>query len=58
VHDDVARLFARLGETQEAARCFEHAVRVGFGNRRWIEIDPDLESIGGHPRYDAAPGQP
>ena len=50
----IACLFARLGEVDEAADHFEHAVRAGFCNRRWIESDPDLDSIRGHPRYHAA----
>jgi len=47
-------LFARLGETDEAIRCFEQAIAVGFRNRRWAEMDPDLDSIREHPRYTAA----
>jgi tetratricopeptide (TPR) repeat protein len=50
----IACLFARLGEADEAADHFEHAVRAGFRNRRWIESDPDLDSIRDHPRYRAA----
>jgi len=29
-------------------------VRAGFRNRRWIESDPDLDSIRSHARYRAA----
>jgi hypothetical protein len=43
-----------LGEADEAANHFEHAVRAGFRNRRWMESDPDLDSIRGHPRFRAA----
>jgi tetratricopeptide (TPR) repeat protein len=47
----VVCLFAGLGERDEAAVYFEQAVRAGFRNRRWIEMDPDLDSIRDHPRY-------
>jgi len=47
-------LFTGLGESEEAAACFEQAVGAGFRNRRWIEMDPDLEPIRDHPRYQAA----
>jgi TolB-like protein/Flp pilus assembly protein TadD len=47
-------LFTRVGSLDEAADHFEHAVRSGFRNRRWIESDPDLDPIRHHPRYRAA----
>jgi serine/threonine protein kinase/tetratricopeptide (TPR) repeat protein len=47
-------LFTRIGEVEEAARQFELAVGAGFRNRRWIEMDPDLDPIRDHPRYRAA----
>jgi serine/threonine protein kinase/tetratricopeptide (TPR) repeat protein len=47
-------LFARLGETEEAVRCFERTVSAGFRNRGWVEMDPDLDSIRGHPLYEEA----
>jgi adenylate cyclase len=47
-------LFTRSGKLEEAARQFELAVRAGFRNRRWIEMDPDLEPLRDHPRYRAA----
>jgi hypothetical protein len=28
-------------------------VQNGFGHREWIEHDPDLDSLRGHPRYQA-----
>ena len=47
-------LFAGIAENEEAAACFEQAVSAGFRNRRWIEMDPDLEPIRDHPKYRAA----
>jgi serine/threonine protein kinase/tetratricopeptide (TPR) repeat protein len=47
-------LFTRIGEVEEAASQFEQAVGAGFRNRRWIEMDPDLDPIRDHPRYRAA----
>ncbi len=47
-------LFTQVGEVEEAAAHFEQAVRAGFRNRAWIEMDPDLDPIRDHPRYRAA----
>ena len=47
-------LFTGIGERDEAAAYFEQAVRAGFRNRSWIEMDPDLDPIREHPRYRAA----
>jgi TolB-like protein/Flp pilus assembly protein TadD len=47
-------LFTQMGEIEEGAAHFEQAVRAGFRNRAWIEMDPDLAPIRDHPRYQAA----
>jgi hypothetical protein len=31
--------------------CLERAVKCGFGLKGWIENDPDLVSLHGHPRF-------
>ena len=42
---NVACLHAVAGQTEEALRQIREAVRVGFGNRAWLEQDPDLEAL-------------
>jgi adenylate cyclase len=51
VRYNVACLYALEGMTDEALKCLEEAVEVGFGNREWLEKDPDIESLRGHPRF-------
>ena len=53
VRYNVACLYALAGQRERALRCVEEAVSVGFGNRAWLEHDPDLESIRGDPRFTA-----
>jgi TolB-like protein/Tfp pilus assembly protein PilF len=50
---NVACLYALEGMTDKAIHSLERAARVGFGNRDWIANDPDLESLRGHPRFEA-----
>jgi non-specific serine/threonine protein kinase len=47
-------LLTQLGEVEEAAVHFGQAVRAGFRNRAWIEMDPDLDPIRDHPHFRAA----
>ena len=53
VRYNVACLYALEGEKDRAFECLEKAVRAGFGNRAWIEKDPDLESLRDDPRFTA-----
>jgi serine/threonine protein kinase/Flp pilus assembly protein TadD len=48
---NVACLYALEGETELALDCLEDAFRHGFGNREWIERDPDLHSRRDDPRF-------
>ena len=48
---NVACLYALEGETGKAFDCLERAIGRGFGNRDWLERDPDLESIRNDPRF-------
>lgn len=50
---NVACLFAVAGQNERALQELEHAVTAGFGNREWLERDPDLETIRGAPRFQA-----
>jgi TolB-like protein/Flp pilus assembly protein TadD len=51
VRYNVACLYALEGEPDRAIDCLEEAIRVGFGNKGWIEQDPDLTPIREHPRF-------
>jgi TolB-like protein/Flp pilus assembly protein TadD len=51
VRYNVACLYALEGEADKAIDCLEDAIDVGFGNKGWIEQDPDLSSIRDHPRF-------
>ncbi len=53
VRYNVACLFAVAGHAERALDCLEEARRVGFGNRAWLERDPDLASLRDHPRFKA-----
>ncbi len=51
VRYNVACLYALEDQADEAIKCLERAVDAGFGNRDWIEQDPDLDSLREHPRF-------
>lgn len=53
VRYNVACLFALEGATDRAFECLEDAIRAGFGNRAWLENDPDIASLRDDPRFDA-----
>lgn len=53
VRYNVACLYALEGQTTRAIECMEDAIRVGFGNRDWLELDPDIDSLRGDPRFEA-----
>jgi adenylate cyclase len=46
---NIACLYARAGRTDDALDLLENSI----ASRRWIENDPDLESLRGDPRYRA-----
>jgi serine/threonine protein kinase/Tfp pilus assembly protein PilF len=50
---NVACLYAVEGRTEDAIRTLRAAVSSGFGNREWLERDPDLESIRHDSRFQA-----
>jgi len=50
---NVACVYASLNENDDAIEILERAVDRGFGQREWIETDPDLASLRGTPRYEA-----
>ncbi len=50
---NVASNYALLGRPEEAVDCLEKAINNGFGHKRWIEHDSDLNSLRSHPRFQA-----
>jgi TolB-like protein/Flp pilus assembly protein TadD len=48
---NVACLYALEGEHDKAFASLEQAARAGFGNREWLERDPDLEGLRSDPRF-------
>jgi adenylate cyclase len=56
VRYNVACLFAVAGRADRALDCLEEARSVGFGNREWLERDPDLASLRDHPRFKTIMG--
>ncbi len=53
VRYNVACLYSLEGMTDKAISCLEEAIEVGFGNRDWMQHDPDLDPLRGHPRFEA-----
>jgi Flp pilus assembly protein TadD len=54
---NTACFYAVQGERDEAIKCLEHALELGFGHRQWIEHDSDLDSLRDHHRFQALLGQ-
>ena len=50
---NVACMYATSGESEEAITLLERAMAAGFGHWSWIENDSDLQSLRGHPRFQA-----
>jgi TolB-like protein/Tfp pilus assembly protein PilF len=53
VRYNAACLFAVADKAERALECLQEAVDVGFGNRAWLERDPDLDGLRAHPRFQA-----
>jgi serine/threonine protein kinase/tetratricopeptide (TPR) repeat protein len=50
---NVACTYTLLGETDRALDLLEAAIHSGFGNKEWIDNDPDLSALHGTPRFEA-----
>jgi TolB-like protein/Flp pilus assembly protein TadD len=51
---NAACVYAKLGETESALGRLEQIIRGGrFGQRVWLERDPDLDSVRADPRFEA-----
>lgn len=53
VRYNAACLFSVAGDAERAIACLEEAVDVGFGNRDWLEHDPDMAPLRDDPRFQA-----
>jgi adenylate cyclase len=49
----VACAYAQLELADEALDCLERGTLNGAGHRAWMENDPDLNALRGHPRFQA-----
>ncbi|MBZ5689905.1 MAG: protein kinase [Acidobacteriia bacterium] len=50
---NVACVYALLGEFDKAIDCLEKSITHGWGQREWMEHDPDLAPVREHPRFRA-----
>lgn len=50
---NIACVYALLGEADRAIDCLEKSITHGWGQRQWMEHDPDLASLREHPRFRA-----
>jgi non-specific serine/threonine protein kinase len=50
---NVACLFANEGLRERALELLERNVDAGWGNRSWVEHDPDMNPLRDHPRFQA-----
>lgn len=48
---NVACVYALLGEVDKAVDCLEKSITHGWGQREWMEHDPDLAALRDHPRF-------
>ena len=48
-----ACLYAKAGYKEKALSMLEHAFAKGYGNKAWMENDPDYDSIRNEPRFRA-----
>ncbi len=50
---NLACLYAVAGQSEEAISCLARAIQNGFGHKEWLENDSDLDSLRGHPKFQA-----
>jgi tetratricopeptide (TPR) repeat protein len=50
---NIACLYTHLGESGRALDLLEKTVRSGFGQKEWVENDPDLVPLSSEPRFQA-----
>ena len=57
VYYNVGCFYAVGGDVEKALDCLEQAAELGWAHPNWLEHDPDLRSLQGHPRYQALLGR-
>jgi TolB-like protein/Tfp pilus assembly protein PilF len=50
---NVACTFSQIGKLEDAIEVLERAAAKGFGQKEWIEHDPDFAQLRGTPRFEA-----
>ncbi len=50
---NVACVYALLNEVDKAVDCLEKSITRGWGQRAWMQHDPDLAGLRAHPRFQA-----
>ncbi len=53
----VACVYAIVGMVREALDGLAEALERGFGNKKWIQNDPDFSSLRDHPRFQELVGE-
>jgi tetratricopeptide (TPR) repeat protein len=55
---NIACVYALQGKADEAIDCLDKAMTHAFWYKRWAQNDADLNSLRGHPRFQALMAQP
>ncbi|HXI04217.1 MAG TPA: protein kinase [Candidatus Saccharimonadales bacterium] len=50
---NVACVHAKYGDHDKAIDCIEQAIEHGWGQKEWMENDPDLAPLRDHPRFQS-----
>jgi adenylate cyclase len=50
---NVAVTYTELGNLDRALELLDRAVKLGYGNRAWLEKDSDFDPLRGDPRFQA-----
>lgn len=50
---NVACTYALLGKIDRAIGCLDEAITFGWGQKDWMENDPDLDALRHHPKFQA-----
>jgi tetratricopeptide (TPR) repeat protein len=51
VHYNLACSFALTERAEEACLTLDHAIELGYRDFRWLNSDPDLDSVRAHPHF-------
>ena len=50
---NVACVYALVGEVHKALDCLEKSATSGYGNKEWMQNDPDFDPLRNHRRFQA-----